>query len=102
MPVHDIVEPTVYTVGRATITPQTFMQPTYSMPQPIRACGPRPPKVTAVAAAPPAAHIVALTPQTAAQLMPKRGPAATVLARRRGARENFMMSILIWHTIKTN
>jgi hypothetical protein len=80
-------------VGRATITPQTFMQPTYSIPQPIRACGPRPPKVTAVAAPPPAAHIVALTPQTAVQLMPKRGPAATVLARRRGARENFMMSI---------
>jgi hypothetical protein len=90
-----LIELTIYTVGRATITPQTFMQPTYIMPQVIRACGPRPPKVTAVVAPPLAPHIAALTPQTAVQLMPKRGPAATVLARRRAAREIFVMIMII-------
>jgi hypothetical protein len=73
------------------------MQPTYSKPQPTRVCGAAPPKVTAEAAPAAVRHSPILVWQTAVQLIPKRGPAATVLARvvrRRGARENFMVGII--------
>lgn len=72
------------------------MHPTYRAVQPNIACGAAPPKVTAEAAPPAARHSPNLVWQVAVQLMPKKGPAATVLARvvrRRGAKENFMAGI---------